>query len=444
MRHAFNGLLLVFVTFVACLAGACSSDGGSTGAGGAAGMAGSGGSGTGGQGGSRAPGTTRIGELGGVAESVAGDGSVSVPSGAIESGALDISVEQRSRDDFPDPGNRWSDVFELGPDGASFEIPVTVAITLDDDRSDSPAALFRLNESTEVWEEIALSYTTQGRVWGQVTGFSIFAAGPASAPDECTSRSSISMNVPGNVGVLVADRDQTTFVGVGTLFEQETGSRWITTSDSFVVEGIAGPPEGQGGWIDFATGPNFETGTFTIASDGTFSIPFDIPPLGFRYLGLTDACLAPFASETNGWLYNAEVNCGPNCGQNVNAPPCQFPETVTMQQVGMSSAVSASFSFLADEECTLQQPMGLVRQLTFGLDVFGVRDVVVIAGLNRWTILSCSEGRELIAGGRWVDFPDGVDITMTVRDADDQNAPIYEMIFRFDGNDLTVRSFIET
>ncbi len=344
---------------------------------------------------------------------------------------------------FPDPDERWSDVFELGPDAASFDIPVTIALLLDEERASSAATLWRLNEATRVWEEIELSYTSQGRVWGQTTGFSIFAAGPASAPTECTFQEVIALQTPGNVEVVGATRDETTFVGPGTLFERETGSVWITQSTSFTVQGIAGPPSGQGRWIDFAAIPVFENGTFDIAPNGTFSIQLDIPPLGFRYLALTDACLGPFVSETNGWLYHLQVYCGPNCGQNVNAPPCQFPQTVAMQQVGMSSVVSASFGFLAGEECTLQQFQGLVRLLKFSRDAFGDRDVVVIASLNRWSILSNSEGRELVAGGRWVELPDATEITMTVQDADDGSAPIYELRYRFDGDNLTVRSFIE-
>lgn len=429
---------LVVVVTAASLGGACGDDGSAGGTGGT----GAGG-GTGGTGGVLPPDTTRVGEDGGVANSESGDGAVSIPSGAIASGTIDVSVEQRDRANFPDPEGRWSDVFVIGPDSAAFDVPVTVSLALDEDRVDSAATLWRLDESTDVWEEIPLSYTTQGRVWGQTSGFSVFSAAPASAPNECTQQQVIALNTPGNVEVLVANLDSTTFVGVGTLFEQETGSKWITTSSTFTVQGLAGPPGGTGGWIDFATGPNFEAGTFSIADNGQFSIQFDIPPLGFRFLGLTDACLSPFVTETNGWLYNLQVFCGPNCGQNVNAPPCQFPQTVTMQPVGMSSSISVSFGFLAGEECTLEQPQGLVRLLTFSRDAFGVRDVIVIAGLNRWTILTNSEGQELIPGGRWVDLPDATDITMTVQDADDPNAPIYELQYRFDDDEFTVRSFIE-
>jgi hypothetical protein len=307
MRYAFNGLLLVLVAFVACLAGACSSDGNNTAAGGSGGVSGAGGSGGGGP-----PGTTTIGERGGVADSASGDGSTSIPSGAIASGTIDITVEER-----------------------------------------------------------------------------------------------------------------------------------ITTNSSFTVTGLAGPPEGQGRWIDFATGPNFESGLFDIGANGQFTSELEIPPLGFRYLGLTDACLGPFVTETNGWLYNLEVWCGPNCGQSTNAAPCQLPQTVTMQQVGMSSAVAATFAFTANEQCTLGQWQGLPRVLEFSRDAFGVLGVVVIMGVNRWSILSSSEGTERVPGAQWVDLPDGTDIVMTVRDADDGSAPIYELRYRIDGDDLTIRSFIE-
>jgi len=119
MRYAFNGLLLVLVAFVACLAGACSSDGGSALGGGGAGAAG-------GSGGSRGgpPGTTAIGARGGVANSASGDGSVSVPPGAIPSGQVAISVDELNRADYPDPDARWSEVFRFGLDGTSFDVPV--------------------------------------------------------------------------------------------------------------------------------------------------------------------------------------------------------------------------------------------------------------------------------------------------------------------------------
>jgi hypothetical protein len=70
-------------------------------------------------------------------------------------------------------------------------------------------------------------------------------------------------------------------------------------------------------------------------------------------------------------------------------------------------------------------------------------DVTVIMGLNRWTILSSSEGTETFPGGRWSDLPDATEIAMTLQDADDSNAPIYELRYRFDGDQFTVRSFIE-
>ncbi|MBW2190223.1 MAG: hypothetical protein JRG93_11650, partial [Deltaproteobacteria bacterium] len=72
--------------------------------------------------------------------------------------------------------------------------------------------MWTLSEDEQTWEEVALSYTSQGRVWGQTTHFSIFAAGPASAPTECTMQDIIALRTPGNVEVLVADLDVTHFV----------------------------------------------------------------------------------------------------------------------------------------------------------------------------------------------------------------------------------------
>jgi len=142
MRSAFKGLLLVLVALVACLAGACSS-GNTEGGGGTAAAGGSGGSGGG------PPGTTTIDARGGAANSASGAGSVSVPAGAVASGTVAIIVDELNRADFPDPDGRWSDVFRFGPDGTNFDIPVTIAIALDQDRVDSAATLWKLNETTQ-------------------------------------------------------------------------------------------------------------------------------------------------------------------------------------------------------------------------------------------------------------------------------------------------------
>lgn len=435
MRHALHDLAPLLVALLVCFAAACGDGDAGSGDGGIPdGNVPDGG----------VPGTTTIDAKGGVATSASGDGVVSIAAGTIGSGTIDITVEELDRIDFPDADGRWSDVFEFGPDATTFDIPVTISLALDADRTSSAATLWTLNQDDQAWEEVELSYTSQGRVWGQTTHFSIFTAGPASAPTECTMQDIIALRTRGNVEVLVADLDVTHLVGGGTLFEQETGSRWITVNNTFTVQGLAGPPSGQGRWIDFGSGPVFENGVFDIAADGSFSIPFDIPPRGFRFIGLTDACLGPFVSETNGWLYHLEVWCGPNCGQNVNAPPCQFPRTVTMQPIGTSTTtVAVDFGFMADEECSLGDFQGLVRALTFTLTSSGMADVTVIMGLNRWTILSSSEGTETFPGGRWSDLPDATEIAMTLQDADDSNAPIYELRYRFDGDQFTVRSFIE-
>ncbi len=124
MRHAFNGLLVALVIAVACLVGACSSDGG-----GAAGTGGSGGSaGSGG-------GPPAVGSRGGVVSSASGDGSASVPPGAVSSGTVAITVDELNREDYPDPDSRWSEVFRFGPT----EITMTVQ-----DADDTSAPIYEL------------------------------------------------------------------------------------------------------------------------------------------------------------------------------------------------------------------------------------------------------------------------------------------------------------
>ncbi len=383
-----------------------------------------------------------IGTTGGVVSTESGDGTVAIPAGAISSGEVEITVEEMARSGYPDPDGRWSDVFEFGPDGAEFDLPVTISIAIADSLAGSAGTLWSLNESTDQWEEIPLSHTSNGRVWGQTMHFSAYSAGPASNPDECTWRESISLRTPGNVEVLIADLDVTQFVGVGTLFEQETGSRWITQFNSFTVQGIAGPPSGQGKWIDFATGPNFETGTFAIAENGTFAFDLEIPPLGFRFLGLTDGCLAPVATPENGWYYNLEVWCGEACASRPdNVAGCNFPATVTMQP--NNDWVETFWGFLEDQGCTLGQELGIVRAITFRLFPSGSRTATVIAGVHRWEILSSSHGTSNNPANLWNELPDATEITMRLRDAFDSEGATYELSFRFDGGDFSVNSFIE-
>jgi hypothetical protein len=384
---------------------------------------------------------TGIGPQGGVITASSGDAVVSVPPGAVPSGKIDVKITKNDRSGYPDPGGRYTDVFVLGPDGADFDAPVTVCFWLPDSLADSTATLWTLNETSNLWEELPLSYNAGGLVCGQTTHFSAFSGAPASAPDECNFRESIPLRTPGNVEVLPANQDAQFLIGAGTLFEQETGSRWQALLRTVTVQGIAGPPEGTGLWIDFATGPNFETGTFDIAADGTFSFEIDMPPLGFRYLGITDACLSPYATATNGWYYNAEIWCGNDCEENVNVPPCQFPETVALEpgQAGDETF----FAFLEEPpSCELGPNITLTRAMVFRANTPFGRTATVIAGVHRWEILSSSHGSSNQPADRWTELPDATDITMTLRDAFDNQAPIYELKFRFDGLNFTVRSFV--
>ena len=393
-------------------------------------------------------GPSGVGSAGGVVSSAAGDASVSIPSGAISGPRIDITVTDRGTAGFPDPAGRRSSVFEFRPRGTQFDFPVMLAVDVPDSMRDTTAVLCRLNETTNTWDPIPLSYVSNGRVWGQTSGFSWYSAGPGAIPDGCNFRETIHIRTPGNVKVSIADQEAQFLIGAGTLFEEETGSKWITHFNTFTVSGIAGPPAGTGKWIDFATGPQFQTGEFNIAADGTFSFELDIPPLGFRYLGLTDACGSPVATPQNGWYYNLEVYCGADCpSSGGNVSDCNFPSTVRMENTGFDW-VETTFSFLEDTVCTLDvdavtNPLTRTIRFQYSASLPSIgRNARAIQGAVRWAILSSSAG-SLVQGQLVNDLPDATDITFEIQDADDLGAPHYDLIFRFDGDDVTIKSFVE-
>jgi hypothetical protein len=70
------------------------------------------------------------------------------------------------------------------------------------------------------------------------------------------------------------------------------------------------------------------------------------------------------------------------------------------------------------------------------------RNVRAIQGNKRWAVLSSSAGS--LVGGQVVnDLPDATDITIELQDGDVSGAPHYRLIFRFDGEDVTIKSFVE-
>lgn len=249
---------------------------------------------------------------GGIAESAAANAWASIPAGAITGAPVQITITEMNKAGYPNPAGRWTNVFEFAPDGTSFAIPVTVVLALPDSLADSTATLWGLNTTTNQWEEVPGSLTSLGRVWGQTTHFSAYSAAEASNPDSCTSRDAVLLRETGFISVIPGRLDSELIVSEGTVYEQELGSTWTATKDTVNVSGRADPPLGMGGWIDFATGPNYETGTFVIDAAGYFDFDIDIPPSG-RLLGLTDGCLLPTATPDNGWLYNLKIQCDSGC-----------------------------------------------------------------------------------------------------------------------------------
>jgi hypothetical protein len=216
----------------------------------------------------------------------------------------------------------------------------------------------------------------------------------------------------------------------------ELGSTWVANTRFVTVTGLAGPPSGQGAWIDWST---MSGGTFDIdPATGTFTLTFDLQTQG-PYFALTDACNAPFADETGGWAYTLEIDCGPECADTLPppAPLCNFPETGTLAP--LASFLQIALDFDPGVSCGLASAgIFLFRRYPGGNVIFGERTVTAVAGLNRWKIHAITHGT-LVSPDQAYFLPDATDITMTISPAASAT-PTHTVVFRFNGDDLTVVS----
>lgn len=391
-------------------------------------------------------GGTLVGPEGGVVTSDDGKVVVFVPAGAVESGTVDIAITEAGTG-FPDEDTLLAPVYELGPDGAEFAVPVTLSIALD---ADEPAAIVTLDGSA--WMELPASTVTAGRAFAQTTHFSTYsAAPPAGNPDPCLFRDSPApLVVPGNVVVSNATQvdTSTAFSGADMM---ERGSRWEASAPTVTVSGVAGPPAGTGGYAVFGTMGEGE-GTFDVAADGSFSLQLDLKTQG-PWFALTDACLQPYATGPSGWLYNLEIACDPDCmagggtTPGTNVPECDgvFPATVTMEMPdGITSFRQAILGYAPGTTCGVAAPPDNQADGIFTIRLYpgsGNRTVTTIAGVNRWDIHDVSAGTYASATSV-TDLPDGVDIDMGIMPVG-QTLPTHRVWFRFDGNDLTIIALAE-
>ncbi len=371
---------------------------------------------------------------------------VFVPPGAVGSTTVEVSVTDVGKDALPGTDVLLTSVFELAPGGTQFDRPVVISIALPaGSAKDTPAALMLFNDTTNAWEEVPGSFVMNGRVFGQTTHFSSYSVGtPADSSDLCLFRNAVAPLVAPASIVIANATKLDTFDAFAGADRMELGSRWEAQKRTVTVSGLAGPPSGAGGWTVFGT-MGQGTGTFDIASDGSFSFDIDVGMKG-PWFGFTDACLQPYTSGSVGWLYNLEIACGPDCqadtggGGGTNLPECSsFPATVAMEQkTGFSQA---TLVFVPGTSCALEAP-----QTTFPGGIFnfrvtdggGDRAVAVIAGASSWEIHDISAGT-LVNVGQANSIPDGVDITMGINPTG-QAGPTHVFTFRFDGTNVTAIS----
>lgn len=278
---------------------ACSSDGTTDGTGGTAGSGGSGGS-----------------ESGVV---------VSIPDGAADP-PVEATIREIDASGFPRQDDLVSPVFDIGPSGTQFDIPVTVGIPIN---PDTPAGtvveVVRFDEASGDWESLEGTMIIAGSAFARTDHFSNFAL--LQSPDAAVC-DNIWSGGPGSVPPLHTAGGLTVVPGTKTAediafsgpSEISLGSTWETQSCSVTVSGNFGAGlMGDGGWIDYSNGR--ATGTFPQTGGGPYSFALQhVPPNDPRgpFLGLSDPCYAPLGA----YPYNLNIHFAADCGNLCQGVTC--------------------------------------------------------------------------------------------------------------------------
>lgn len=269
-------------------------------------------------------GQSSVGSEGGVVSTESGQAAVVIPPGAIDDGSIQISITDVGTDGFPESDSLFSSVYELGPDGTQFDIPVTVSLALPADLYPGvEPAVATLDETTHTWVPLTGSFKSGNRVLSQTRHFSYYAVVVPPIPMQpCYDMWNSGewgdqhpLTVPNTVLVTDATKLDALPGGFSGPNPLELGGTWEAHARNVTVTGYAGLP-GTGGWIDWSTQSG---GTMNVDCQGVFTLELDVRSHG-PYLGLTDACLAPSATEHSGWIYALNVHCGQGCWDDPSPP----------------------------------------------------------------------------------------------------------------------------
>ncbi len=233
------------------------------------------------------------------------------------------TVEVVDASDYPDQDSLASPVFDIGPSGTTFDVPVTIGLPIDEGTPDGPVVVARYNETTDEWDHLPGSFIVATTVFAKTDHFSIFAA--LSAPQAAACDNLWTNGGPGTVAPLLVPGTIT--VTPGTKTEEviqfsgpssfAASSTWTSPGCTVTVEGLFGPGQtGDGMLIDYSNGGT----TYAVpqVAGGAFSVTLNAP-IG-PFFGLADPCHAAIGGVP--YLLNVHMtgDCGP-----VNPPPTPVP-----------------------------------------------------------------------------------------------------------------------
>ena len=270
------------------------------------------------------------GGTGGTAGTGGGGGSetgvvVFIPDGAVDP-PVEATVREIDASGFPRPEDLVSPVFDIGPSGTQFDIPVTVGIPIN---PDTPAGtvveVVRFDEASGDWEPLAGTTIIGSAAFAKTDHFSSFSTAQNPSGLACDN---VWTGGPGTVAPLLTPGGIT--VSPGTKTDEDIafsgpseialGSTWETTSCSVTVSGNFGAGlTGDGGWIDYSNGR--ATGVVPQAGGGAFSFQLQhVPPNDPRgpFLGLSDPCHAPLGN----YPYDLNIHFAAACGNLCQGVTC--------------------------------------------------------------------------------------------------------------------------
>ncbi len=236
-----------------------------------------------------------------------------IPPGASPT-ATEPTVREVDPSAYPDEERLVSGVFEIGPSGSQFDVPVTVGIPIDPDTpAGTPVEVIRFDEESGAWETMPGTTIVENLAMAPTEHFTPFAVAVSPQPPGCDNiwgggpGMVARMLVPETIEVSPAVKLDEQFAN--SAFAQiALGSTWTTDACEVTVSGQFGDGlQGNGAWVDWQTGSG---GEIPQGPGGSFSFTLPTGPgNGGPYYGLTDPCHAPLQN----YIYNLTIEATSDC-----------------------------------------------------------------------------------------------------------------------------------